>query len=56
MGACLSDLRFGMRMLRRNPAADAGVTLLLVTAALPACYFPARHASKVDPVAVLRYE
>jgi ABC-type lipoprotein release transport system permease subunit len=56
MGAFSSDLRFGMRMLRKNPATYAGFTVLLVTVALLACCFPARRASKVDPMAVLRYE
>jgi ABC-type antimicrobial peptide transport system permease subunit len=34
----------------------SGVTLLLVAIALIACYFPARHASRISPTEALRAE
>jgi len=33
-----------------------GVSLVLAASALAGCYFPARHATRVDPAVVLREE
>ena len=47
------DLRYGARMLLKNP----GVTLIVIIAlALLACYLPGRRATKVEPTISLRYE
>ena len=39
-----------------DPLAVAGVVLLLTSAALLACFIPARRAARLDPVVALRHE
>jgi putative ABC transport system permease protein len=50
----MSSLLFGVPPT--DPATFVGVAILLAAAALLACWIPARRASRVDPMVVLRAE
>ena len=50
----LRSLLFGIGPT--DPVTFAAAPLLLVSAALLACWLPARHAARVDPMDALRHE
>src|SRR6185295_17607675 len=54
MNRVLASLLFGVRPT--DPVTIAGVIGLIATVALIACYLPARSATRVDPMIVLRDE
>ena len=54
MGRAMQSLLYGVAVF--DVAAFVAVAATLLTAALVACYIPARRAAKVDPMVALRYE
>jgi hypothetical protein len=53
---CADAGGWGDGVSQLDPVAFVAVPLLLVAIAWLICYFPARRATKIDPLATLRHE